>query len=218
MKDNSVDLIKSNVFAIPQNDPLLVVDMAELSRRTAEHRAAQDAAEKKATPPDESQQWREELSELTRRLQNAPTEAEAKTYSDQQSAKHNGLVRAVERELAYYKSLLDTPGISLCPPRRAGRPPVVGDSCDACVFTRKISRIEDELTGAKDKQQKSIRICGGMVRTAKELDPLRPRWMELRKRMAKIESARLQARGLDDEGGATPMPGFIGSGEHVVTR
>jgi len=190
---------------------LMVLDEAELALRNAERRAAQDAASAKDHPVDASQEWRGELEELTRRLRGAMTETEAKAFADSEAAKHTGFVTKISDEIAYVKSLRAEPFIRLCTPLRMGRPPVSGDTCDACLFDRKIAALEIQLSRAKSDQQKSIRICGGFVAQARELDALRPRWKELSARAAKVDNARKTIRGIAD-GGLSPQPIAQGDG------
>jgi hypothetical protein len=188
---NAFNLITKNAPA-----DLMTVDLAELSRLNAERRAAADKAEAAKNPPEYN--FRQELDELDRRLANQMTVEEAKIYSDNQASLHKDAVKAVENEIKQLTELLKTPGLSRCVPLREGRPPVNGDSCDVCLFNRKLEAVQFKLQRTKENQQKSIRICGGSIAAAKELEAYRPRWEELKKRARTIDNARQHIRNHKD--------------------
>jgi len=192
------DLLKTTVFAV--TDPnLITVDFAELERRNAENRAALDAANAAKRPLEDN--WRGELEELDRRLKYAQTEQQAQSVADGEVRKHKDIVKSTENELKYLRSLLKEPGLLKCRPLRDGKPPVSGDTCDVCLFNRKIESLEGKLLSFKEQQQISIRRCGATIKNAAETDKLRPRWEELKKRANKIDTARKVARGLQHPDG-----------------
>jgi hypothetical protein len=201
------DLLKTTVFAV--TDPnLITVDFAELERRNAENRAALDAARAVANgPSDSAELMRQEYEELERRVKGQPTEQACKQYADEQASKHADVVTTIEDEIKYVTSLLDSPGATKCIPLRQGREPMrngvvmEGCSCDVHVFRRKISALETQLSHAKSAAEKSVRTCGAMIRSAKEIDQLRPRYVELEKIFRKIDTARKVARGLQHPDG-----------------
>ncbi len=183
---------------ITKNAPaeLMTVDLAELDRLNAERRAKQDAAEKAKQQPEDT--WRDELDDLNRRLANQLEVSEAKTYADNQASLHVDAVKAVENDLKYTQELLQTPGLKKCIAVREGRPPNAGDTCDVCLFNRKIEFVTVKLQRTKAAQQRSIIECGNIIRCAKELEPMRQRWEELKKRDRKIANARQHIRGHKD--------------------
>jgi len=184
---NGLNVILRN---IPAN--ILTVDFENHTKNVRKFVDAVDAANKAKQAPE--QEWRQELDELTRRLQNQLTTAEAKAYSDNQEQLHRDAVKVVEDEIKYLKKLMETPGLSQCLPLREGKTPVNGDKCDVCLFTRKIEAVQMKLVEVKRKQQSSIRQCGEIVRCAKELDEYRPRYAELLKREKQITEARRNIR------------------------
>jgi hypothetical protein len=105
-----------------------------------------------------------------------------------------------------------TPGLRQCVPLREGRNPVSGDTCDVCLFNRKLEAMGIALQRATENKQKSIRICGGIIAAAKELEPMRPRWIELQKRAKEIDAARQNIRGLSNNG-ALQHEGAVGRNE-----
>lgn len=198
-----IDLVKSVVFAV-RDAALITIDIDEVTKNARKQVDAVDAANKAKNPPEAD--WRGELEELDRRLRIVMTTTQAKAHADGEAYKHTEAVQKIMDEIKYVKSLLDEPGLRRCTPLRMGRPPVTGDTCDVCLFNRKIASLEILLGRAKNDQAKSIRLCGGLVQQARELDPLRPRWKELRKRAAKIDTARKAIGGLVDGRGPGMHP------------
>lgn len=217
-KDNVIDLTRTNVFAVTDTS-LITLDMDKIAKVAAERRKAEDEAWVKAHPPDENQIWRNELEELERRLRGYITPEDATRFADQEADKHKAAVAKLADEIHYVTGLLETPGLDLCQARKAGVEPKRGGcGCDGCVFHRRISLLTDHLTEAKRLQQKSIRTCGGMIATAKELSKLVPRYQELATKAKKIETARKVARGMiDGHGGASGamQPGALNPGERL---
>jgi hypothetical protein len=119
---------------------------------------------------------------------------EAKAYVDAQAQLHKDAVKVVQDELKFAETLLVTPGLSRCKARREGTTPIEGDTCETCVFSRRVQAVVYKLAQTKAKQEQSIRTCGGLVRDAKLLDEYRPRYAELKKREALITNARRNIR------------------------
>jgi hypothetical protein len=139
---------------------------------------------------------------------------EAKAHASNQESLHKDAVRAIEREITYLRELLGEPGLSRCPPRREGREQLRLCNCDTCLFNRKVEAVTLTLHQVKQKQQTSIRVCGDIVRQAKELEPLRKRWKELADRDKKISIARRNIRGLTNN--TSLQRERIGSGDHTA--
>jgi hypothetical protein len=188
---NAHNLITNNAPA-----DLMTVNIDDVTKSARKIVDAVDAANAAKNPPEDN--FRQELDELDRRLANQMTVEEAKIYSDNQASLHKDAVKAVENEIKQLTELLKTPGLSRCVPLREGRPPVSGDSCDVCLFNRKLEAVQFKLQRTKENQQKSIRICGGIIASAKELEAYRPRWEELKKRARTIDNARQHIRNHKD--------------------
>jgi hypothetical protein len=175
---------------------LMVLDEEAIAAATAANRKAQDESWEKDHPPADN--WREELDELERRLRGYSSEADCQVHAEREEAKHKAIVGAIENEIAYVQSLLATPGLDLCIPRQRGREPKPGCGCDGCLFDKRIRVLGSRLDHAKQKQRIVIRECGDLVRRARELAPLIPRYRELAAKAEKIDTARKVARGLID--------------------
>jgi hypothetical protein len=177
---------------------LMDFDPEAFDKSQAEARVARAAAEVAANPPDPAAQLRAEYEDLARRVKDQPTEQAYKTHANEQAHKHQQAVQDIEDELKYVKSLLDSPAVSKCVAIRQKRVEsdrvANGCSCDAHVFRRKIVALEIQLRRAKNDSDKSIRVCGNMIREAAEVDKLRPRHAELEKMFRKIDTARKVAR------------------------
>jgi hypothetical protein len=158
----------------------------------AERRKDADAAAAKLNPPEDG--WRSELAELERRLAGSMTHEEAKLHADNQASVHKEAVKVVQDELKFAEALLITPGLSRCKARRENTTPLEGDSCETCVFSRKVQAVILKLKQAKAKQEQSIKICGNIIVAAKELEQYRPRWVELKKREQTLATARRNIR------------------------
>jgi DNA repair exonuclease SbcCD ATPase subunit len=202
---------------ITKNTPadLMTVNIDEVTKAARKIVDAVDAENAKRNPPEDN--WRQELDELDRRLANQMTVEEAKLYSDGQADNHDKVVRQLENEIKHLKDLLLTPGLRQCVPLREGRNPVSGDTCDVCLFNRKLEAVTLKLQRANSEQQKSIRVCGGIIADAKTLEPLRPRWIELQKRARKIVGARQNIRGLSNHGGMELEPTPSQRGKQLLT-
>jgi hypothetical protein len=183
---------------ITNNAPadLMTVNIDDVTKSARKIVDAVDAANAAKNPPEDN--WRQELDEFNRRLTNQLTIEESQLFADSEAAKHTANVKAVENEIKQLTELLKTPGLSRCVPLREGRPPVNGDSCDVCLFNRKLEAVQFKLQRTKENQQKSIRICGGIIASAKELEAYRPRWEELKKRARTIDNARQHIRNHKD--------------------
>jgi hypothetical protein len=206
MSDNNVvDLTRSVAFAVTDKS-LITVDLAAIDKAEAERRKAQDEAYRKAHPVDENQVWRDELAELERRLTGYLTPEACQNHADTEAAKHKDAVNKLEDEIAYVRSLLTTDGLDVCIPRKQGREAKGGCACDVCIFHRRINLLGDRLIEAKHAQQKSIRTCGHLIATAKELSKLIPRYQDLAAKAKKIDTARKVARGMIDGGGGARGP------------
>jgi hypothetical protein len=181
---------------ITKNTPagLMTVDFENLTKNARKIVDEVAEANRKRFDPDGERSWRSELEELNRRLIGSMDVSDAKTYSDNQEQIHKDAVKVIEGELKYANDLLATPGLSRCTNRRENREPLPGDSCDLCKFSRLLEVVGLKLAHVKRKQQLSIRVCGGIIAAAKELDPLRPRWEELKKRDKSIAQARRSIR------------------------
>jgi hypothetical protein len=191
--------IQNGMNIILRNTPagLMTFDEDEFNRKNKERRAAVDAAEAKLHPPELQENWRQELSELDRRLTGQMDVSEAKTYADAQEQLHKDAVAVVGKELTYIHELLKTPGLSQCKALREGREavgrltgqPIECRGCEVHAFRRKVEVLQIKLQQAKAKQQQSIKSCGNIVLAAKELEPFRKRWSELKKREKTITTA-----------------------------
>jgi hypothetical protein len=188
--------LRNALNVITRNAPadILTVDFDSITQNARKTVDAVDEANRKRFDPDGEAGWREELSELERRLAGQMTTDDAKLYSDSQEHLHTEAVKVIEGELIYTKDLLQTPGLSRCLNRREGREPLPGDSCDLCKFSRLLEVVTLKLAHVKAKQVASIRACGSLVSDAKVLDAYRPRWEELKKREKAIAQARRSIR------------------------
>ena len=138
--------------------------------------------------------WKTEFEELDRRFEGMPTEAEAKERAQQELVKHNGFVRPIEAEIDRVQATLESPSAAFISLR------------DKADIQRKIESLEYQLEQAKKARERSIRINGGMIRDAKEWEPKRKRWLELKKRTQEIESAKNIARGRGAQDIAVGLP------------
>ena len=85
---------------------------------------------------------------------------------------------------------------------------------DGCVFRRRLAILEVNLAGAKRKQRHAILQHGDLLKRAKELAPLVPRYLELAAKAEKIAIARKVSKGMisgksgriQREGGMTRTP------------
>jgi hypothetical protein len=175
-------------------------DEAEFNRLGKERREALAAAEAAQHPPEDS--WRLELDELDRRLTGQLTPDEAELYANNEANKYKDAINAVDAEIKNLQGILKTPGLSRCQPLRDGREVAGNCRCDVCLFTRKVTALTLSLAPIKAKQQQSIRSCSGIILAAKELQPLRKRWQELKKREQKIAVARRAVQGKQNQ---TPL-------------
>jgi hypothetical protein len=195
MSDNNVvDLTRSVAFAV--TDPsLITINPEELARRNAERRKAEDAAR---PPVEPSALLRGEYEDLLRRVQGQPTEAAWKNEAEASAQRDAAEIKVTEDEITFVQDLLKSPGLSLCPPRRATppRPPMSGCRCDVCLFELRIVDLQSKLELQKRTAQKHIRTNGAQIANARELDKLRPRLAELGKIFNKIDAARKNIRGL----------------------
>jgi hypothetical protein len=178
-KNAAADILTVDFDSITKNARVMV------DRVDAENRA-------KAGSSDDG--WRNELDELNRRLTGQLTVEEAKQWVGQQEQLHRDAVKAVQDELTFAEALLVTPGLSRCRNRRDGKTPLEGDTCDTCVFSRRVQAVVYKLTQAKAAQQQSIRRCGTVIAASKDLEQYRPRWAELKKREVTIANARRNIR------------------------
>ena len=191
-----------NVINRDVDPALLTVNLSAIEQAAAERRAKEEAAQRAANPQDPAEVLRGEYLDLERRVKGQPTEKACKTYAAEQERVHADAVKKIDDEISYVKSLLDSPGVTKCVALRQGREPmrdgqiIEGCSCDVHVFRRKIRALEIQLRRAKNEADKSIRVCGGMIRSAQETDLLRPRLAELEKMFRKIDKARQVARGV----------------------
>jgi hypothetical protein len=188
---NARNIITNNA---PAN--LLTYNPDEVTKKARKTVDAVDAANAAKNPPEDN--WRQELEELDRRLVNQMTVDEAELYANNKANECKIAFKAVEGEIATLQDLLKTPGLSRCLNLREGRPPINGDRCDVCAFQRKLEAVTLKLQQVKAAKEKSIRVCGDIVRSAKELQPLRKRWMELKARDKKISDARRHIRNMKD--------------------
>ena len=205
--------LQSMMNVILKNTPSEVVtlDFAAIEKSNAENRAARDAAK----PPIESSQLlRDEYEDLRRRLTGQPPESAWKKNAEESVKSINAEIKAVEDSIRYVQELCKSPGLQICPPRRATppRPPVLGCGCDLCLFEKRIEVLQDQLNQFKLQLQKTIRINGVRIESARELDKLRPRLAELTKIFRKIDEERRNIKGITNSG---PMaPEAFGAGDH----
>lgn len=142
--------------------------------------------------------WKEELRYLDTLLTGRLTESEAKNYAKSEQAKHDGVVKAIEKQIAQARSVLSSDTTSFLP------------SADRKRIADRIESLEFELATAKKLREQSILKCGAGIRTAKETDKLRDRWQELCDRQRKIGSALNIARGRERELGVTIPRRWVG--------
>jgi hypothetical protein len=183
-RQNALNVITRNTPA-----ELLTVDFENITKNARKMVDAVDA-ENRAKSGSSEDGWRNELSELQRCLEGQFTVNDAKAYVAKQEQFHNEAVKVVQDELKFAEALLVTPGLSRCKARREGTTPIEGDTCETCVFARRVQAVVYKLAQTKAKAEQAIRTCGGLVRDAKILDELRPRYAELKKREALIANAR----------------------------
>jgi uncharacterized coiled-coil DUF342 family protein len=123
--------------------------------------------------PDETS-WKQELEELNRSLNDSLTESEMKEYAASQLAKHDGVVNSIETEINRFRAALETQYLS---------------QGDVKGIHQKIEGLEVELSEARRVRERSIRLNGAGITSAKEKDKKRPRWVELKKRAQVIHNA-----------------------------
>jgi hypothetical protein len=124
-----------------------------------------------------------EFEELDRRFQGMLTKAEAKEFAKSELAKHDGVVKPIEARLDQARAVLTDPSAAFLS---------AGDKED---IKRRIESLEFQLEQAKKLREQSIVKCGGLIRSVKEWEPKRARWLELRKRSQDIERAKDLASG-----------------------
>ena len=207
-----VDLKQTNVFWSGADPKTLIPDMDAVNQASAERRAKEDARKPKQAEPEYD--WRGELDELERRLRGYSSPAEVQVFIDRENAKHTEAVKLLTDEAVYLRAMLDQQGLDLCQARQRGLEPKKGGcGCDGCVFRRRLAILEVNLAGAKRKQQHAIRQHGDLLKRAKELAPLVPRYLELAAKAEKIAIARKVSKGMisgksgmQREGGMTRTP------------
>jgi hypothetical protein len=138
--------------------------------------------------------WKMEFEELDRRFQGMPTEAEAKEIAKQELAKHDGVVKKLDNDLAQARAVLTGPSAAFL------------SSLDKLDIQKTIESLEYQLQQANNTRERSIRINGGRIRDVKEWAPKRKRWLELRKRAQDIDSAKNIARGKGGQDIAVGLP------------
>lgn len=209
------DITKTSFF-FQATGGLPTLDLAAVDKAGRERRAAEEAAWAKDHPPTDS--WRMELEELSRRLRGYSTPEQVQVFIDRENAKHTEAVKLLTDEAVYLRAMLDQQGLDLCQARQRGLEPKKGGcGCDGCTFHRRLEVIQSNLAHAKGKQQHAIRQHGDLLKRAKELAPLVPRYRELAAKAEKIATARKVARGMisgksgmQREGGMTRTPnGFM---------
>jgi hypothetical protein len=126
--------------------------------------------------------WRSELADLERRCVNAWTEEQAKQAAEAVTRQHNDAIRAVEKDIAHKRDLLATPFLDLS---------------DQQAIQRQIERLEGSLPEMRRLRERAIKIAGSAIKTSQEVDKLRPRLQELRRREAQIDEARASVKNED---------------------
>ena len=137
----------------------------------------QELAVNTDTPIVDDLRWRQDLEYLNRLLDGRLTESQAQAYADTELVKHDGVVNAIETELAQVRALV------------ASATTFLGVS-DRKRIADKIELLEYQLTNARKLRERSIRLNGAAIRDGKEADKQRPRWLELKKRERAVEAAR----------------------------
>lgn len=140
-----------------------------------------------STPITDESHWKQEFEELDRRFQGMPTEGEAKENARTDLKKHDGLVNAIETEIAQAQTALTSASAAFLAPT------------DKRDIQRKIESLDFQLERAKRLRERSIKINGGRIKDAKEWAPKRQRWLELKKRADEIDRAKNIARGKADQ-------------------
>lgn len=143
--------------------------------------------ERVSTPITDESNWKQEFEELDRRFQGMPTEAEAKENARTDLKKHDGIVNAIETELAQAQTALTSASAAFLAPT------------DKRDIQKKIESLDFQLEQAKRLRERSIRINGGRIKDAKEWAPERQRWLELTKRAHDIDRAKNIAGGRVDQ-------------------
>lgn len=127
-----------------------------------------------AFPEVNEQFWRHEFEELNRYLSILPAPADAKRLADEDTAKHDGVIRDLESKITTLRAALETPFLTL-PNQNA--------------IKTKIERLEHLLKGEQERRRRAIALWGATIRDSKAWEHKRPRWLELKKRMSAIDSA-----------------------------
>lgn len=189
-----MDITKTSFF-FQATGGLPTLDLEAVDKAGRERRAAEEANKPKVAEPEYD--WRGELDELERRLRGYSTPEQIQIFIDRENQKHNIAVKELTDEAVYLRSMLGQPGLDLCQARQRGLEPKKGGcGCDGCVFRRRLAILEVNLAGAKRKQQHAIRQHGDLLKRAKELAPLVPRYLELAAKAEKIAIARKVSKGM----------------------
>ena len=147
--------------------------------------SASDVEQTQSVPPVDNPYWRQELEDLDRRFDGMLTAEQAQQYADEQLCKHDGIILYIEAQLARLKSTLAEPFLR---------------GSDKQALERKIEAVEGDLALAKQRRKRSINLCGAGIRTAKEWEPKRARWEELKKRQRDVDNASCLAKEFQPRG------------------
>jgi len=118
--------------------------------------------------------WRQELEELTARLTGLPTEDEAEARLSNLEAAVASQVKQHEARLAECRKALKTAFLS---------------PLEATLINEKAERVAFQLADFRRASDMQLRFAKQLLETAKEWNPKRERWQELRQRAASIDKA-----------------------------
>ena len=145
--------------------------MSHITTKTATSEPVKEAKQQPSSPPVDNPYWRQELEELDRYFPR-PTPDEAQRWADEELRKHDAIINKIETQLAQLKQLKEEPY-----PTREQKQKIAD----------KIESVEDDLERAKRLRQQSINICGAGIRSSREWEPKRARWVELTRRKRQLD-------------------------------
>jgi len=136
-----------------------------------------------SNPINTESNWKQEFEELDARFRGMFTVGEAKEHAKNELTKHDQIIKPIENRLKEARDIL------------ADSSAAFFSVSDKRAIGRTIESLEFDLGQAKKLREQSILKCGGLIKSVKEWEPKRKRWLELRKRSQDIERAKDMASG-----------------------